>query len=93
MIYLISYKLKNAISRDNSILNDTIKNLGVWWHYLDTTWLIHTNNHNASQIADIIHSNMQEGDRLFVVQIDGQQRNGWLPREAWEWIKRHEQTN
>ena len=47
---LIAYDL-NAPGQDYTSLTDAIKTLGVWRHYLDSTWLVKS-AHTAQQIRD-----------------------------------------
>ena len=89
MIYLVSYDLVKSSERDYTPVYEAIKAIGPWWHYLESTWIIHTRQ-DVNYVVDAIHAVMRKGDRLLVVQIDNQNRNGWLPREAWDWIRTHE---
>jgi hypothetical protein len=34
---------------------------------------------------------MENNDYLFVVMINKQDRQGWLPKTAWEWLTKNEQ--
>src|SRR5690606_4822099 len=42
MIYAINYDLKRP-GQNYDELHKAIKNLGDWWHYLGSTWLVDTN--------------------------------------------------
>lgn len=91
MIYLVSYDLVKAAERDYTPVYEAIKSIGPWWHYLDSTWIVQS-CFNVNRIVDTVHAAMRQGDRLLVVQIDNQNRNGWLPEEAWNWIRTHEEV-
>ncbi len=91
MIYLVSYDLINAAERDYTPVYEAIKSVGPWWHYLESTWIVQT-QHKVDDVVNAVHASMRQGDRLFVVQIDNQSRNGWLPKDAWDWIGTHEQA-
>lgn len=89
MINLITYDLKQP-DRNYEALYESIKQCGTtWWHYLDSIWLVRTEL-NPSQCYDRIRPNIDENDSMFIVEITGQQRQGWLPKDAWEWIKNNE---
>jgi len=90
MIYLVSYDLVKSSERDYTPVYESLKAIGPWWHYLESTWIVHTMQ-DVNYVVDTIHAVMRQGDRLLVVQIDNQNRNGWLPREAWDWIRAHEE--
>lgn len=86
--YLITYDLKDTPIEAYSSLHSEIKKLsGRWWHYLESTWIIKTDSLTANTIKDRLQMYMRPGDRLFVVQIDNNDRQGWLPKEAWDWLK------
>ena len=86
MLILISYDLK-CPGRDYTALYESIKSLGEWWHYLGSVWIIKSDR-NVTQIAQILRTKIDENDLLFVVDITGKPVDGWLPRAAWEWMKK-----
>ncbi|MBB1194940.1 SinR family protein, partial [Flavobacterium sp. SOK18b] len=51
MVFCIAYDL-NSPGRDYSTLIDCIRSYGTWWHHLDSTWFIVSENKTASQIRD-----------------------------------------
>ena len=88
MLYMISYDLKTP-GRDYSLLYEAIKSYSVWWHYLDSTWIIKSTL-PAKEIANFLHQKIDVNDYLIVVDITGMQRDGWLPKKAWDWITANE---
>lgn len=86
MLVLITYDLKQP-DRDYATLYESIKQCGsVWWHYLDSVWIIRTDL-SPAQCFERVHPNMDNNDYLFIVDITQRSRQGWLPTDAWEWIK------
>ena len=85
MLYMISYDLKSP-GRDYSSLYETIKSFGTWWHYLESTWIIKTQQ-TVSQVNELVRQRLDTNDYLIVVDITGKNCNGWLPQKAWDWIK------
>ena len=85
-LYLISYDLKKP-DRDYSGLYDAIKSFKTWWHYLESTWIIKSEK-TPKEISNIIKSHIDENDRLIIIQVTNKFK-GWLPKKAWEWIKRN----
>ena len=81
--YLITYDLKYK-SEYNS-LYVAIKGLGRWWHYLDSTWIVKTNM-SAQQIWNLLGKHIVTSDRMLVIKIDISDKQGWLPKDAWDWI-------
>ena len=84
MIYSINYDL-NKPGQDYAKLHEAIKGLGPWWHYLDSTWLVDTNL-NADQIWNRLSQHVDKNDFVLVIGVT-RDYSGWLPKDAWEWIK------
>lgn len=89
MIYLISYDL-NRPGQNYKDLHDAIKELGAWWHYLDSTWLIDTRL-GASEIYRRLSPHMDKNDRVLIISV-GSDYNGWLTQDAWDWINERLRT-
>ena len=86
MIILITYDLKQP-DRDYTALYESIKQCGTkWWHYLESVWIIRTDM-TPDQCFQKIHSYIDNNDYLFIVDISRHSRQGWLPKDAWDWIK------
>lgn len=86
MLLLISYDLKSADKDYNSLYEGIKNNCSKWWHYMESVWIVKTNNTPDSYV-DMLKDKIDKEDRLFVVDISHQKRQGWLPSKAWEWIK------
>lgn len=81
--FSISYDLK-VPGRDYGGLYEAIKHSGKWWHYLDSTWIVITNE-SAQQIWTRLAQHIDKNDYVLIVEIlDNVQ--GWLPKDAWDWI-------
>lgn len=91
MVYLITYDLKTK-NRDYTSLYTTIQQLGECIHPLESVWFADTRerNLNADQITAILRANMADADLLFVVSVDESDRNGWMAKSAWPWIRGRE---
>ncbi len=88
MIYLITYDLKKP-GRDYNSLYETIKSATSWWHYLESTWIVQTNQ-TVKEWSDKIRNVTDTNDSFLVVDITKQPRQGWLDKKAWEWIREKE---
>lgn len=88
MILLITYDLKKP-GKDYTSLYNVIKTAPKWWHYLESTWIIQT-----SESVDTWNSRLtkvlDQNDHLLIVDITKRPRQGWLPKEAWDWIRANE---
>jgi hypothetical protein len=83
--YLITYDLRNKSLKNYENLYLTIRGLGPWWHYLDSTWIVKSNS-NAQQIWAILAPHLLTNDHIFVTKIDSSDKWGWLPQDAWTWL-------
>ena len=83
--YLITYDLKNKNIVNYENLYVAIKEIGSWWHYLDSTWIVKTNL-NSQQIWNILGQHLCTNDNILVVKIDNFDKWGWLPQDAWNWL-------
>ena len=85
MVYVVSYDLRKP-GQDYKGLFDELEASSSWWHYLESTWLIETPA-DANQLYNRLAKHLDQGDSILVIQA-GIDRQGWLPKKAWEWIKR-----
>ncbi len=82
--YVVSYDLKKPDKDYTGLINE-IKKSYQWWHYLDSTWLIHTSE-SADALFQRLHPFIDKDDYILVIEA-GPGRQGWLPQKAWDWIK------
>ncbi|HCU24468.1 MAG TPA: hypothetical protein DF383_05570 [Deltaproteobacteria bacterium] len=85
-VYLVSYDLKKP-GQNYFPLYEVLKSGASWWHYLDSTWMI--DSHESIEVWEQrIKSQLDQNDSFLIVKLlAGQSYVGWLPREAWEWVK------
>ena len=57
-------------------------------HYLGSTWLVDTSL-TAQGIWDRLSPHVDTNDFVLVIGIT-RDSQGWLPKDAWEWIKSRE---
>lgn len=89
MIILITYNL--TPNRDYTAFFNAIKSspATTWWHYIDSTWLIKTDELPEAML-ERFRPHINEGtDTILITKTDTSVYNGWLPKEAHEWIKAH----
>jgi hypothetical protein len=84
VIYAINYDLRRP-GQNYASLHAAIKELGAaWWHYLGSTWLVDTHL-NADQIWARLSPHVDTTDFVLVIRL-ANDHQGWLPKEAWDWI-------
>ncbi|MEW6618720.1 MAG: hypothetical protein AB1422_05150 [bacterium] len=81
--YTINYDLK-APDRNYDGLYEAIKKSPKWWHYLESTWIIITNE-TPNQIWQRIEPFVDKNDYLLIIEVRDNVQ-GWLPKDAWDWI-------
>lgn len=65
--------------------NDGIHN---WWHYLDTAYILESST-TLTKMESILHK-MFPKDNFMLMDINPQYYGGYLPKEAWDWLKQFE---
>jgi len=84
LVLLITYDLR-VPGKNYTGLYDEIKKAGMWWHHLDSTWLIKTNL-TPSQWYNQLNKYIDKNDGLLIIQVTSNYQ-GWLPEKAWNWIR------
>lgn len=88
-LFLISYDLHHG-DRNYSDFYNEIKQLGYSWaHPLESTWVIKldaVNSLTTQKASSQLRKFIDTKDSLFVVDITGKERDGWLQKSFWEWI-------
>ena len=82
-VLLVTYVLKQPFANYSGLF-ETLQTATKWWHYLDSTWLIATNETPKewyNKFSRFIHKN----DLILIIEV---KRNYWglLPHEAWSWL-------
>ncbi len=83
--YLITYDLKGPPSKYRDV-SEEIKQLGAWWHYLESTWIVKSSTLNADSMFAKLEKHISGGDRVLIIKVDKNDKQGWLPQDAWDWI-------
>lgn len=85
MTLLIGYDL-NSPGQNYDNLIKTIKGIGAWWHYLDSTWLV-TTSKSPTAVRDLLKPHIDSDDELLVLDVSNdnwasyglqQSGNDWL---------------
>jgi len=85
-VYCVSYDLKGDAG-DYTGLYDVLKSSKHWWHYLESTWLVAVTD-SPEELRRKLAPHKRKGDRMLIIGVTGDS-DGWLPEEAWDWIKRN----
>ncbi|KAA0252806.1 MAG: SinR family protein [Acidobacteria bacterium] len=83
--YMIGYDL-NHPGQDYTSLEDAIKVLGTWWHCLDSTWIVKTNQ-SATSIRNTLKSHIDANDELLVAALNGESAWTGFDNKCSGWLK------
>ncbi len=83
-ILIVTYNLRGAAASYGKFY-EALKAQGAWWHYLPTTWLLHTNQ-TSEQVFSTVRAHLLPADHIFIGTLQNGY-NGWLPKDAWDWIR------
>jgi hypothetical protein len=85
---MITYNLDGP-NRSYGDIERAIQKLGTTWHkrsVLDSVWFVKSNLTAQQGYDRIAPSFEQERDYWFVVDIAGQSRQGWMPKDLWDYL-------
>ena len=86
---LIGYDVHPAEGRAYDELVTAIRSLGVWWHHLETIWIVKSNQSPAA-IRDQLKSHVGADDQLLVINISGDTAEWFGVNDAGSaWLTNH----
>lgn len=85
MVYLITYDLHKP-GQDYEGLYDAIKSAstGAWSHRLDSTWIIKSTL-SVDAVSAKIKEKVDKDDHFIVIEVKNN-KQGWLPKDAWTYL-------
>ncbi|MAT96869.1 MAG: SinR family protein [Anaerolineaceae bacterium] len=83
--YMVGYDL-NKPGQDYTELHDAIKAYDNWWHYLDSTWIIVTED-SAATVRDNLKAHIDSGDELLVAKLSGEAAWTGFVEKGSTWLK------
>ncbi len=88
--FIITYDLRQP-ERNYSALYESIKNVageGNWQHPLESVWVVSIQEtFSANDVYNVVRKELDNNDSLFIVEITAKDRQGWLAKSFWEWMK------
>jgi len=88
-IYIVTYDLKYKWARNYTGLYNVLKSFPSWMHYIANTWLICTEK-NPEEICNSLRPHLSSDDNILITRMTNEYF-GYLPKEAWSWIKSRRQ--
>ena len=84
-VYVIGYDL-NKPGQDYSDLFEALKSYGTWWHHLDSTWIVVTDQ-SAARVRDNLKQYMDKNDELLVATIGAPAAWSGFDDKGSQWLK------
>ena len=84
-IYMINYDLHKPGQNYSSLFKEI--QLKECCHAMESCWLVYTNE-NAEMLYNRLCKHIDKNDHILVSNF-GNDRQGWLPKNVWEWIDTH----
>jgi hypothetical protein len=83
---LVGYDL-NRPGQNYASLFEALKAVPLWWHYLDSTWLLRTEETPVA-LRDRLSAHIDVGDELLVIDVSGR-AGAWsgFDKRGGQWIK------
>lgn len=75
----------NSLITYPSSSNPHIKN---WWHYIPNAYIFITSL-TTYELQEEIRKQLPSNSNFIIFDITEREYSGWLPREAWDWIKKY----
>jgi hypothetical protein len=83
--HIVGYDL-NTPGKKYSDLIDALKKYGTYWHHLDSTWIIVTNQTHV-QVRDYLLQFIDSNDELLVVPLAGGWASYGFNDRGSEWLR------
>jgi hypothetical protein len=83
--FLLTYDL-NRPGQNYGELYEGIKNLGTWWHCLDSSWVV-KHPGPATAIRDALSPFLDNNDRLIVLELTGVAAWHGFDKQCNDWLK------
>jgi len=84
---LISYDLVQP-GRDYAELFEAIKAIGLWWHCLESVWIVVTDLTSA-QVRDRLTPHIDTNDKLAVFKLAGDWATQGLDKDRNDWLRKN----
>ena len=86
--YIVGYDIHPSKGETYGDLIEAIKSYGTWWHHLDSTWLIVTDD-PAAEIRNNLKKHLQSDDQLLVTKTCSVGAWTGFNEKGSQWLKDH----
>jgi hypothetical protein len=60
-----------------------------WWHYIPGGQYFFTSDLEVNQLYNLFAKHLP-GRYFVIMEVDVKNRQGWLPKKAWDWFKKYQ---
>ena len=57
-----------------------------WYRYMPNCWIVWTSS-SAQKWYERLRPHISDGDNMFIVRIDLSERQGWISKAVWNWLR------
>lgn len=84
--YHISINLKTGLIVKNLQINKILEEQINWIKYMPNCYIV-VSNGSIDSMYYKIKSLLGEGEHVFICELKLENRQGWLPKSVWKWIR------
>lgn len=84
-LLLVTFSLRNQYYDYGQFWVELRGNCLQWWHYIEQT-VVAATSLGPDEFAEKLSPHLMPTDSLLVVKIEPHNFQGWLPKEAWDWL-------
>lgn len=84
-VLLVTFSLRNPNKDYSQFLVTMRGNALQWLHFIEQTCIL-TTLHDVQHFADLLYPHIESTDSFIVVRIVPHEYQGFLPKEAWDWL-------
>lgn len=95
--YIITYDLRPYNDNiDYMPLYDAIREINndtPWQHFMESAWLVRTELTSQEIFEKLFpHLGGDNGNLIFITEINEDNKSGWVGKPTWEWLKNYEES-
>ena len=84
-LLLITFSLRNPMKNYGQFFVNLRGNALQWWHFIEQTCVVATYL-DVNAYSAMLVPHIEKTDSVLVTEITPFQFQGWLPKEAWDWL-------
>jgi hypothetical protein len=86
-LLLVTFSLRNPQQNYEPFFVALRGNALQWWHFIEQTCVVYT-SHTPDEYVQKLLPYIEKTDSLLVLKVTPHEFQGWLPKEAWDWLNK-----